>query len=426
MSWNQWYRISSYIKSALWVAPFVAMLLEQVTLRLAFLIDKQTGWSLLELTQPEAQAILQAIITMTLSFIVFTFGSLLVAVQIAGGQLTPRIIATTLLRDNAVKYSVGLFVFTLLFAIGVVGRTDTTVYQFVVFVAAILGFSCIATFLYLIDYAARLLRPASIVGRVGQSGLAVIESVFPHPVTHSPAPEPAWPLGTPDRIILHQHPSGIVLAVNLHALRAEATRRSCIIEFVPQVGDFVAADEPLFRLYGGAGGAEEDRLRAAVAFGSERTMEQDPLFAFRILVDIALKALSKAINDPTTAVLAIDQLQRLLRRVGSRNLQNEFITDAAGHLRIVFRTPNWEDFVQLACTEIRHNGAESIQVVRRLRAMLENLIQALPDHRHPVLRRELNLLELAIKRAYVFSEDLALACIPDSQGMGAAGGRSNV
>ena len=426
MSWNQWYRISSYIKSALWVAPFVAMLLEQVTLRLAFLIDKQTGWSLLELTQPEAQAILQAIITMTLSFIVFTFGSLLVAVQIAGGQLTPRIIATTLLRDNAVKYSVGLFVFTLLFAIGVVGRTDTTVYQFVVFVAAILGFSCIATFLYLIDYAARLLRPASIVGRVGQSGLAVIESVFPHPVMHSPAPEPDWPLGTPDRIILHQNPSGIVLAVNLNALRAEATRRNGIIEFVPQVGDFVAADEPLFRLYGGAGGAEEDRLRAAVAFGSERTMEQDPLFAFRILVDIALKALSKAINDPTTAVLAIDQLQRLLRRVGSRNLRNEFITDAAGHLRIVFRTPNWEDFVQLACTEIRHNGVESIQVVRRLRAMLENLIQGLPDHRHPALRRELNLLELAIKRAYVFSEDLALACIPDSQGMGAAGGRSNV
>ena len=224
MSWNQWYRISSYIKSALWVAPFVAMLLEQVTLRLAFLIDKQTGWSLLELTQPEAQAILQAIITMTLSFIVFTFGSLLVAVQIAGGQLTPRIIATTLLRDNAVKYSVGLFVFTLLFAIGVAGRTDTTVYQFVVFVAAILGFSCIATFLYLIDYAARLLRPASIVGRVGQSGLAVIESVFPHPVTHSPAPEPDWPLGTPDRIILHQNPSGIVLAVNLR-MRCEPRRQ---------------------------------------------------------------------------------------------------------------------------------------------------------------------------------------------------------
>ena len=145
-------------------------------------------------------------------------------------------------------------------------------------------------------------------------------------------------------------------------------------------------------------------------------MEQDPLFAFRILVDIALKALSKAINDPTTAVLAIDQLQRLLRRVGSRNLQNEFITDAAGHLRIVFRTPNWEDFVQLACTEIRHNGGESIQVVRRLRAMLENLNQALPDHRHPALRRELNLLELAIKKAYVFPEDLALACIPTRKG----------
>jgi Predicted membrane protein len=65
---------------------------------------------------------------------------------------------------------------------------------------------------------------------------------------------------------------------------------------------------------------DERKLRASVVLGDERTMEQDPLFGFRILVDIAIKALSKAINDPTTAVLAIDQLHRLLRSAGRRNL----------------------------------------------------------------------------------------------------------
>ena len=144
------------------------------------------------------------------------------------------------------------------------------------------------------------------------------------------------------------------------------------------------------------------------------------MFAFRILVDIALKALSKAINDPTTAVLAMDQLQRLLQRVGNRDLRNELITDAGGRLRLIFRTPNWEDFVHLACTEIRHNGAESIQVARRLRAMIENLIQTLPEHRHPALRHELQLLDLAVVRHYVFPQDLALAQIPDSQGLGSS------
>ena len=225
----------------------------------------------------------------------------------------------------------------------------------------------------------------------------------------------------PDSFVLHESPSQILLAVNLKALAAEATRTGGIIELVPQVGDFVGAQEPLFRLYGSARAVEASKLRAAVAFGSERTLEQDPMFAFRILIDIALKALSKAINDPTTAVLAIDQLQRLLQRVGNRDLRNELITDGAGRLRLIFRTPNWEDFVHLACTEIRHSGAESIQVARRLRAMIETLIQTLPEHRHPALRHELKLLDLSVERLYVFAEDLALARIADSQGLGSSG-----
>ena len=421
MTWNQWYRLKSYVKSALWVVPVVAMLFEQVTLRLIYFVDGRIGWTLLGLSVVEAQTMLQTIVTMTLSFIVFTFGSLLIAIQVAGGQLTPRIIATTLLQDNAVKYSVGLFVFVLLFAVGVLGRMSSIAHQFVIFVAAVLGFSCIAVFLYLIDYAAKLLRPVSIVARVGQRGLAVIDSVYPHPTANLHLADRAdQTLGTPDKVVPHESPSEIVVAMNLKALAAEATRSDGIIEFVPQVGDFVGAQEPLFRLYGGACAVDASKLRAAVAFGSERTMEQDPMFAFRILVDIALKALSKAINDPTTAVLAIDQLQRLLQRVGNRDLRNELIRDAAGQLRLIFRTPNWEDFVHLACTEIWHSGAESIQVARRLRAMIETLIQTLPEHRQAALRHELKLLDLSVERLYVFSEDLALARIADSQGLGSS------
>ena len=134
-----------------------------------------------------------------------------------------------------------------------------------------------------------------------------------------------------------------------------------VIEFMPQVGDFVAADEPLFALYGGASAIADDALHATVAFGTERTLEQDPMFAFRILVDIGLKALSPAINDPTTAVLAIDQVQRLLRVLGRRHLRPDVMLDAAGRPRVIFRTPNWEDFVHVACTEIRACGASNVQ-----------------------------------------------------------------
>jgi uncharacterized membrane protein len=107
---------------------------------------------------------LQTIITLILSFIVFTFGSLLVAIQVASGQLTPRIIATTLLRDNVIRLTVGLFVFTMLFAIGTVARIETSIPHLIIWVAVILGLASLMALLFLIDYAARLLRPVSIVG----------------------------------------------------------------------------------------------------------------------------------------------------------------------------------------------------------------------------------------------------------------------
>ena len=194
-------------------------------------------------------------------------------------------------------------------------------------------------------------------------------------------------------------------------LKAEAERAIGCIELVPQVGDFVAVEEPLFNLYGGAQSIDENTLHAAIAFGSERTLEQDPTFAFRIVVDIALRALSPAINDPTTAVLAIDQLHRLLRMVGTRHLRTDEILDKSGQLRVIFRTPNWEDFVHLAFSEIRSCGSNNLQIVRRLRAMIDNLIQTLPAQCHPPLQQELSLLDREIVRNFVYPEELALARI---------------
>jgi uncharacterized membrane protein len=153
-------------------------------------------------------------------------------------------------------------------------------------------------------------------------------------------------------------------------------------------------------------------------------MEQDPTFAFRIVIDIALKALSPAINDPTTAVLAIDQLHRMLRAVGNRHLRTDEIFGPSGQFRVYFRTPNWEDFVTLAFSEIRACGSSNLQIVRRLRAMIENLIETLPAHRHRALLGQLSLLEREIKRRFPCPEELALAAIPDTQGLGGHSGMS--
>ena len=136
----------------------------------------------------------------------------------------------------------------------------------------------------------------------------------------------------------------------------------------------MATGEPLFHVYGNAVSLGDHQLRGAVAFGPERTMEQDSTLAFRIIVDIAIKALSKAINDPTTAVLALDQLQRLLGVVGQRHLHREEILGESGELRVVSHTK------------------------------LE--------------RAELDLLDRTIEKLHALAEDIALARTPDTQGLG--------
>ena len=422
---NNLFRTFSYLRSALWTIPFLAILLVLVLAPLLRMLDAWLGWQFTGLHVAGAQALYQTVITLALSFMVFTFGSLLVAIQVAGGQMTPRIIATALLRDNVVRNSVGLFVFALVFAVMALDRLENTVHDIVAFVTAILGIVSMAVFLFLIDYAARLLRPGSILARIGDEGFAVIDTVYPDSCDDiEDVVEPRVPLPAgAKRIVHHSGSSEIVLAVDVDTLVYEAARTDGVIELVPQVGDFVATDEPLLILYGGAVAIDDRVLRTTVAFGPERTMEQDPLFSFRIMVDIGLKALSPAINDPTTAVLALDQIHRVLRVVGKRRLRGETIRDHRGQRRVIMRTPNWEDFVHLACVEIRGCGAGNVQIARRMLAMLENLIASLPPHRHQPLDEERRRLERALEPLYPIPADLALARIPDSQGLGGSSGR---
>ena len=419
MTLSQWRAVTRYLGSALWVVPFVAILVELALARVLHDVDPMLGWALLGFGISGARAILEATVTMTLSFLVFTFGSLLVAIQIAGGQLTPRIISTLLLRDNVVRYTVGLFVFSMMCAISALNRMETNVHQLVLFVAGCLAIASMAAFLYLIDYAARLLRPISVLTRVAEAGLSVIEQLYPLP-TRPPDVEDEKPpaFDRPGRIVPHVAASQVVLAVELPALVAAARAAGGVVELIPVVGDFVGKDQPLFALHGGAAAIADHKLQAAVRFGAERTMEQDPTFSFRIVIDIGLKALSPAINDPTTAVLAIDQLHRLLREVGQRHLSSDLILDQAGQLRVIFRTPDWQDFVNLAFSELRSCGASNFQVARRLRAMIENLSRTLPEHRHAALQQQLALLDREIEARYAFPEDLALARGADSQGLG--------
>ena len=157
----------------------------------------------------------------------------------------------------------------------------------------------------------------------------------------------------------------------------------------------------------------------AIHLEADRTFEQDPKYPICLLVDIAIKALSPAINDPTTAVQALDQIEDLLARLGRRDLDSGCASDANGVVRLVFLMPTWEDYLSLAFDEIRQYGKDSVQIMRRLRAALLGLAESLTHvDRVDAVRRYLKQLDLDIARSSLDEEDQARARETDRQGLG--------
>jgi uncharacterized membrane protein len=420
MTWLQRYRLRHFIANSFWITPALAMLAAIPVIRLIRWLDVQTQWQGLGFSVDGARAILGGLSSSMLTFIVFAVSGLLLAVQIASGQLTPRIIAFVFKR-SVVRITVAIFVFTYAFTLGALGRVESLqVPQLLVMMTVLLTLLSVGMFFWFVQQLGAGLRPVFILESLWDAARAVVDHEYPRLLDgrDTVSVTPGWLFGDKPRIVPHAGPSGTFVAFGARELVGLARAAGCIVELVPQVGDFVAQDDPLFRIHPQEARVDERALRECVAFGAERTLEQDPAFAFRIVVDIASHALSPAVNDPTTAVLAIDQVHRLLARVGARSLDPGRRCDAAGKIRLVYPTPSWEDFVALAVSEIRLFGAGSIQVSRRLRAMLEHLIEVLPPSRIAALREQLTLLECAVDRHYADNADRQRAHHADRQGLG--------
>lgn len=418
MTWLQRYSVRHYIRNSIVVMPVLGIIAALITMWSLHSLEKEMGWE--SALAPDAvRLVIGTLAAAMLTFIVFLSSALLLAVQLASGQLTPRIIAFVF-RDPVTKFSLTIFVYTFTLSVAVLARIEGSAPALTSRLAV---WSCVLSlcaFFYLIDHVGKTLRPSGVLKFIGVKGREVIESVYPRLLTEFPE-TPREITDFRDKksaLTINSPKGGVVLAFDMKGLGALAMRADCLLEMVPQVGDFVAADSPLFRVYRDDEIVSTVPLCQCVALGQERTVEQDPALAFRIVVDIACKALSPAINDPTTAVLALDQLHHLLAQVGSRHLDEGVIRDERGCVRFAYRTPDWEDFVQLAVTEIRHYGGQSIQVVRRLRAMLENLIETLPEERTRLLHQEMNVLQRTAERHFLEPEDRTLAAASDSQGVG--------
>ncbi len=414
MGWRTRYEIRAFLRSALWLLPVTCAPLGLLAARAARWLDERTGWTLLGFGAEAARALLANLSSSLLTFIVFSFSILLLAVQQAGAQLSPRIIAW-IFKSRLAKSVLSIFTFSYAYTLAVLARIEERTNQFSLLLALLCSLISITMFVILIQAAGQAFRPVAVLTYIGGDTRRAIASLFPHPfVAGGEAAEPPHPHATGScRTILYRGRAGMLQAFDHAELSEIAARAACAVELVPAVGDFVAPGDELFRLHG-AGRAGERALHRCLDLGPERTLEQDPAFGIRTIVDVACKALSPAINDPTTAVLALDQLHHLLHLLGQRRLAG----DGAGEARLIYRTPRWEDFVQLAVTEIRLYGAASPQVCRRMTAMLEHLAAVLPPERAAAPRHELDKLRRCIETGYADPADRALAAGADRQGLG--------
>lgn len=197
-----------------------------------------------------------------------------------------------------------------------------------------------------------------------------------------------------------------------------ATAYDCVIEFVATVGDVVVEMTPVLHVFGSRKVIDEQAMRDAIGFGEQRTFTQDPKYAIRLLVDVAIRALSPAINDPTTATQALDEIGDLLVRLGLRRIEIGTLHDSDGDVRLVVPFPSWEDFILLAFEEIRYFGASSVQVMRRMSALLTDLISALPEARRPALIYWQQRIQDTIGRSFEDAEERGHASGEDRQGLG--------
>jgi uncharacterized membrane protein len=372
-----------------------------------------------------ARDILTSTATGMIAFTGLVIASVLVVVQFAAGQYSPRLILW-FRRDRLVKHAIGSFLAAFLYALVALREFERRDEQYApdltVTLALVLLVGAAVLFLALLQRVMDRLRPRSLYAAVEREAIAAIHAVYPRPLGAAggragPDDDGAWRAATPRAVHWSGSP-GVLAAFDRELLVAAADAADVTLELAVAVGEFLDPGQELLRIHGD-GTIAPRVLDAGVTIGEERTIEQDPAFAMRIVVDTAIRALSPAVNDPTTAVQGLDVLEPLVRELAGRDLEASFARGDDGRVRLVWPSPGWDDVLDLAFDEIRAYGAGSLQICRRMHALLHDLRASTAPSRHAAIDVQLARLDAAIAIAHGDgSPDAELARVADRMGIG--------
>ncbi|WP_406390145.1 DUF2254 domain-containing protein [Streptomyces sp. NBC_00887] len=419
MSWASAFRLRQYVKANLWIAPMFGLVLGVVLAELAVTADSAdwppSGWRYSATT---ASGVLSSIVGAMIALLGFVVTIGVLVIQQATGTLSPRYMRLWY-RDRLQKTVLATFTGTFAFSFSLLRSIESNSVPDlgVTLAGAAVAVSLLLLLIYLNRFTHNL-RPVAIADLVGRMG----EDVFEHGAEAVRASAPhsgETPVRDVRMTAVRATSGGALQALHADGLLALATRHDCVFTVPHLIGDYVPRGAVLVEVHGGTSTPDDERVTGLIALGPERTIEQDPAFAVRVLVDIAIRALSPAVNDPTTAVQVLNHIESFLTRIGQSPLSDRHVLAGDdGRPRLVLRGRTWEDYLQLSVSEIRDYGATSMQVCRRLRALFDGLLDSLPPTHHPAVRVEGDLLRESVERAFPDAARRVAGQTADSQGVG--------
>jgi uncharacterized membrane protein len=329
-----------------------------------------------------------------LTFIGVIFSLLFLVVQFGSTTFTPRLnlFYTSPIVWHAFGFYTGVLVFSFVAAFSTGGAEEVTGLIVIVIVALLLA--AIAMFRSLQMRAFSSVQLASTLAQVTQHGRQVLDGVYPdRPLGDVDEDEGRGAMPEGKREVAWTGAPGVIQAIDVPRIIAAARDADAAIEIVVPIGQMVHEHAPVAVVHGAADSSLDAAVVKAIRTGVERTFEQDPALAFRVLVDIALRALSPAVNDPTTATQVLDSIESLLRTLVGRDLDVGTVTGPGGRARVVLPLPRWDDYVSLSFDELIEMGAGHAQVRRRLERVLTDLSALAPESRRAPLQLHLDRLD---------------------------------
>jgi uncharacterized membrane protein len=377
------------------------------------------------ISSASAIAILSAVASGMMALTAIVFSLVVVAVQHASAAYSPRLVRV--LGASFTAHALGVFSGTFVYALLAIRTVDIAggvgINTSIVGVAFVWLLASVAFLVRLLPRI-RGFTISDVLVALGRRATSVAVRVYPTEEVTSESPAGQPPEHPVTQTLLHEYRPMYLVGLDLERLVRSAAEADAVIVVPLAIGDAVIAGDRLATVLGAKRPIPDRAVRDAIWLADDRQVDNDPSYAIRLLVDIAIRALSPAINDPTTAVSVLDELDGLLRVLGRRCLEENQVTDERGVVRVVRAVPTWDDLLALALTEIHQYGRESLQVERRLAMLIRDLPEVLPPQRHGAIERfgrwRVQTLANVIRDAQGWLDPLTI----DRQGIGHEGNGS--